>query len=360
MSYAFGHRDPHGTQKPRTAILCAFISYCIIQASWLALVDGPVPEFRDPEFAYKMAELRRLRQEQTGKPLCLVLGSSRAGVGICPAALRDEDIHHHEPLVFNLALTGAGPITELIALRRALAAGIHPDYALIEIMPALLGENGTWGEARWIDTSRLTFKDFMIWRKYTGSRREVTQSWVLNRLAPIYSQRYAIMSGLAPGWLPWTCRQDGYRAVDHFGWIRFGRESASDVERQEALHAAQNQYSSGLAHFSLNPKTLKALHELLSLCQSQHIRCGLLLMPEGFEFQSMYPANARRAIDGYLSDLTREFQIPLFDTRDWMPETAFADSHHLLPKEAAVFTHKLEHEALTPLFANDARAALSN
>jgi hypothetical protein len=55
-------------------------------------------------------------------------------------------------------------------------------------------------------------------------------------------------------------------------------------------------------------------------------------------------------IDGYLQGLNREYQAPLIDTRGWMPDGAFLDSHHLLPPGAKLFSQRFEQDILQPMF----------
>ena len=55
--------------------------------------------------------------------LVLVLGSSRVAYGVRPGVVPDTP---QGPVVVNLALAGSGPVMELMALRRALAAGLRP------------------------------------------------------------------------------------------------------------------------------------------------------------------------------------------------------------------------------------------
>src|SRR5439155_24598779 len=59
-------------------------------------------------------------------------------------------------LPFNYSHTGAGPLLELVTVRRLLDAGIRPDWLVIEVMPAYLAINpnrsfvlGALGTADW-------------------------------------------------------------------------------------------------------------------------------------------------------------------------------------------------------------------
>jgi hypothetical protein len=93
----------------------------------------------------------------------------------------------------------------------------------------------------------------------------------------------------------------------------------------------------------------RAMRELLELCRGQGIAVALLLTPEGSAFQSWYSPEARRCVDDYCDALSREYGVPLIDGRDWLDDTAFADSHHVTLGGAAAFTLRLGREVLQPL-----------
>ena len=46
------------------------------------------------------------------------------------------------PVVFNYGILGAGPVLELLTLRRLLADGVHPDCIIVEAWPYIIGIPG--------------------------------------------------------------------------------------------------------------------------------------------------------------------------------------------------------------------------
>src|SRR5262249_38117135 len=77
----------------------------VLESSW---------DFRDPEYAAKLERVRaRLGERPGARPLVVLLGSSRTGVGIRPDRLPPlRTPSGEEPLVFNAALCGSGPTME--------------------------------------------------------------------------------------------------------------------------------------------------------------------------------------------------------------------------------------------------------
>ena len=48
-----------------------------------------IPELRDPEFAYKLYNLRARMAEAPGRPLVLIMGSSLSDTGLSPVAMME-------------------------------------------------------------------------------------------------------------------------------------------------------------------------------------------------------------------------------------------------------------------------------
>ena len=60
-------------------------------------------------------------------------------------------------------------------------------------------------------------------------------------------------------------------------------------------------------------------------------------------------------VDAYLNQLRRDLDLPVLDTRRWVPDSGFSDGFHLYPEAAAAYTERLGREALSPLLRNEAQ-----
>jgi hypothetical protein len=321
--------------------------YIGAQAALLAITNRWLPTLRDPEYGSKLARLRQRLAEEPHRELILILGSSRSGYGFRPEVVPAwQSGEGNAPLVFNFALTGSGPILELICLRRLLAAGIHPARVLIEVLPPTLYQEGAWSEIAWLNLNRLSWDDVQLLRRYTEQPRQFCFNWVRAHVAPCFAQRFCIMSRYAAGWLPWETRQDIWLGLDRSGWMIYPHTLLDAAGQRRALEFARHQYAAPLTHFHLTPVADHALRELLSLCRGENIKAALVLMPEGTIFQSWYPPAARAEIDAYLASLSRAYGVPLVDARSWLPDTAFFDNHHLHPDGATAFTERFAREVL--------------
>ncbi|HXT58105.1 MAG TPA: DUF1574 family protein, partial [Pirellulales bacterium] len=110
-----------------------------MQLALAVAIDQWAPELRDPEFGQKLARLRSLCAEFPDRPLVLVLGSSRSDYGVCPGAIERAWTSQRENIVvFNFAVMGGGPVTELVLFHELLAEGVRPSCVLIEVNPLFL------------------------------------------------------------------------------------------------------------------------------------------------------------------------------------------------------------------------------
>ncbi len=100
-------------------------------------------------------------------------------------------------------------------------------------------------------------------------------------------------------------------------------------------------YRPTLSGFRLGGPACAGLRDLLELCQREHVQAMLVLMPEGRPFRELYRADVWGQIETFLTGLSREFDAPLVNARDWVADEQFTDSHHLLPGGAAAFTERL-------------------
>lgn len=95
-----------------------------------AAVETVRPEWRDPEYGFRLRAAERLCRAHPGRPLVLVVGSSRAQMGVSPAdmGLPDEP---GAPLVANFGYRAATPVGAYLQVRRAEADGLRPRAVLL-------------------------------------------------------------------------------------------------------------------------------------------------------------------------------------------------------------------------------------
>ncbi|HUY33506.1 MAG TPA: hypothetical protein VMV69_12215 [Pirellulales bacterium] len=332
------------TRHSRRALAWALSAFVTAQLllTW-ALENGP-PELRDPEYGRKLALLRqRLAESRPGRPLVLFLGSSRVGVGVRPSLVMDpSNTSPNAPLVFNFAICRAGPVMELLCLRRLLDEGIRPDLLLIEVWSPLMHDRGQL-EADSIATRRLSFSDLARLSRYHRDRRSLFLSWLGERLVPTSTYATEWLRRSAP-WLLGDRRQADldWWGLDAWGWLDIPAfESLGPLplwrRRTESVHRA---YAGALTGpLALRADEDRPLHELLALCRERRIRAALLLMPD--EFLAQYHPAVREGFETYLDELGRRYDAPVLDMRTWVESDGFYDGVHLTHAVADEFSARL-------------------
>ena len=131
---------PPRRRRAARAALVAFVGAAVLlHAAGVLLVDVARPRLRDPEYGLRAEQLRARVAEHPGRPLVLVVGSSRAAMGVKPdswEAARPGMTRARPALVQHASVAGAGPITELLVLNRIYADGFRPAVGAAGVLAA--------------------------------------------------------------------------------------------------------------------------------------------------------------------------------------------------------------------------------
>lgn len=311
------------------------------------------PELADREFGRKLAELRQMRAAAQGRPLVLMLGSSRVATGFRPGCLRPIGAgSEHAPLLFNFAQVGSGPEMALLSLHRLLALRIRPDWVLVEFWPPTWTTQRSLKEfSEQINIAALDWNSVRLLGQYVARPRRLSRDWLAAQWVPLYTNRDLLLHRLAPA-LALKRGEDDRRCrdLDRFGWWSPTLAVDRD-EHQRLVERYRRFYTPRLRNLHVERTPDRALRSLLELCRREGIRASLVVLPEGSEFRTLYPPEALRDVATYLARIERECGVPVIDARRWVGDDGFIDGHHLLPSGATVFTRRLADEILQPLLA---------
>lgn len=362
------------SRRGRAALVWCAASVIGLQAALCGLVDWQ-PSARDPLFGRKLALLRERLEAEPGRPLVLVLGTSRSALGLrfddsdgaeddSNRERTEEEVGDSErPLVFNFGLMGAGPIQELVCLRRLLGAGVRPTKVLVEVHPLLLHEGPGFGELADINVSQLDSADLQVVGRYVYDPPTLYARWWEARLCPAWSHRVALQMNYASTWLD-PDRQHDYGCLERLrpsGWIPHELESVSEELHEKLCEVSVRVYEPAFHDFRVTDKPDRAMREMIERCRLERIEVELFLMPEASQFREGYSADSRDRIAAYLDRLSDKYAVAVHDMSASCADGSFADSHHLLPRGAAEFTRRFEASVLAAapdaaLAANDAAA----
>lgn len=338
---------------PRRALAWGLFFFLAGQAALSLALYGFRPELRDPEYGRKLNALRKQTRLSPGRPLVVVLGSSRVAMGLRPAVLdtAESNADSTQPILFNFSLLGAGPVMELMCLQRLLSDGVRPKKILIECWPPFWHQEGAYAEECRLDINRLTWNDIRCLRPYLSRSRNWFTDCLQAQLCPSFAHRFILLSRWAPGWVAWNSRRDdSWRGLDGWGWLARPRDSMTPEEHWRAVEGARAYYEPVCRDFRLSPISDRAVRDLLELCKREQIPAALLILPESEQFQQWYPKPVRAQVEQYFSELHQSYGVPIVDTRTWMAEEDFIDGFHLLPRSATRYTQRFGREILPRLF----------
>lgn len=338
--------------RARSILAWGAVAMAIAQLS-LSLALELWPQIRYPEYGFKLARLYERMRESSGRPLVVLMGSSRTEVGL-QAEQFDLPAEGQRPLVFNFALSGAGPIQHLMLLEDLLHEGIRPDRLAIEVHPLFLNQLcGALREEARIDVHRLGPADLAVLAQYSEAPAQLRLNWWQCRLVPAHAFRNQLLDCCCPEISAGTKQYGGFSQLSSLGWLPFPRAATKEQQEKMLEHALWEYKDFKLFDFQVTEEPDRATRTLLSLCRDRAIGVTFYIMPEGSEFQVVYPTEARPRVAAYLAKLRQEYDFELYDASGWMSDASFADSHHLLPEAAEEFSQRFGREILAPSMGMD-------
>jgi hypothetical protein len=335
------------------------VSFVGFQIGLYIAVEYWLPQLRDPMYAVRAERLKKRLGETQTRPLSVVmLGSSRAAFGFRGGLVEErlQEAFGRPVVTCNMGCCGTAHLNELILLRRLLAKGVRPDLLMVEVTPPILaGQPHAPREPDWLSPIRFTWEEVNELEKYAPALTSPRREWLKAFPLPWYSRRFEILSWLSPQWVPSKFRSEWGNSDDPSGWSPHFVKDLSPAGHRLGVERARNEYFAFLAWFQITPASGGPLLDLLYLCRAEQIPAALVLMPEGTEFRNFYPSFAWPRVNDFLGLVKQEFSVPVINAREWIPDSGFSDSHHLLPEAATVFSEQLCREALVPLLSANHR-----
>lgn len=302
------------------------------------LLDHGPPHLRDPEYGFRLDSLRARLKEHPDRPLVVVVGSSRTAMGIRPDAVENGS----GPLLFNMSLAGAGPVTQLMILRRLQHDGIHPAAVVLEYWPPFFRGGDGYREDVRLNPTRLRPEDERTVDEFFADPTETKRLMNESRCVPFHAHRKPLMDRFAPGWLPHAERGDAMFAhLDGWGWLP-GREATTAAEREKGWPHIFGYYWPLFRFYAVDATQDRALRACLTYCREQGIAVSLAYLPESERFRSLKTSESVRLADDHLAAIRHDTGVSLIDARAWITDDdRLPDGFHLTRSAAAEFTRRL-------------------
>lgn len=321
----------------RRSVLWGFAAVVSLQLGLSVALERFKPEWRDPEYGLRLRDFQLSPRPQR---LVAILGSSRTQMGLNPAAF---DLPAGVG-AYNFAQSGSGPVQELLTFKRLLAAGVRPDFLLVEVLPPTLSTASP--------VNRVTASERYDWRdtEHLGAYgKSLPAGWLRARLSPWSSSRSVLLSRAGLGFLlPPSARRDFlWKQTRPGGWMPYFYEAVDNDRRENGLRKAHNEYAGCLNDLRIDPAARRAYDELLELAALHGVGVKFFVMPESPRFRSWATPATRDAVNAYLGELAHASGEPVADLSAWqLPERDFADGHHLLRHAADATSTRLPREHL--------------
>jgi hypothetical protein len=345
----------HGKQRARPArafLLTALLAFALLQFVPAAFIEYCWPQLHDPGYTVRVAHLHSRLKNAPAK-LVVMLGSSRALNAVCGSSVETSLAREmgQPVIVYNLATPRAGSLIELLTFARLRDDGIRPDLVLIEVFPALLGLHFT-ADSDWLPVEQLTARDLTLLPRYHLPCRGLRRAWRGGWPVPWYTCRAAILAETLP-YLMRSCEKAWPYCCDASGWMPpITTEITADL-RSQMTAIACDEYTALMKKFDLEGPAPEALRNLLEACSHESIPAALILLPEGPTFQKCYPEGVEARVEAFLAELSRQYGTPVINSRDWLAEEDFMDSHHILANAAPRYTKRLAGELILPMLRHD-------
>jgi hypothetical protein len=81
-SHAAESRPRSRRKSARAAVWYGIAAFALLTAAMATAVDTILPEWRDPEFAVRLEQLRKWKVKAPQRPLVVAFGSSRTQMGV--------------------------------------------------------------------------------------------------------------------------------------------------------------------------------------------------------------------------------------------------------------------------------------
>jgi len=326
-------------------------TFVLATVALTSAVETVKPEWRDPEFGHRLRQLRKWKAEAPNRPLVLILGSSRAQMGISPRAM-DMPNGSNDPLVYNFGYRGASPLWTWLILMRLLDCGIKPEFVVVQLALAECVDHKPAEQQLREWASRLSLADIRRLRPYMVDKWSFSSHWLTTRPAAWSGFSAGIRSELLPRWQSRRLRSEyTWEIMDEYGYVSYPSNQVNAAERDRWMHEAFHIHRRSISGAPISDIVRQVHCDLVARCMAEGIRVGFTWAPESQIYREAYGKGGTRSMTEYTLFLTEELNLTVFPAPVGLAEEHFADGYHLLPGAAKKYSQWLAETHLKPWLA---------
>ncbi len=277
----------HIRRKSRAALVWTLAFFIAGHAALGLFVYLRHPEMCDAEFRIRLRELRARLAEAPGRPLAMIVGSSRTAMGFRPASTgRGTADGEREPVLFNFSMLGAGPVRERMVLRRVLHNGVKPDWLFVEVWAPFLLQRGFFEEGHYIFERDLYWEDVPVMSRLYRRRWDAFTNVFEATVSPSVHYRTFLLVRYAPFLVPPLSSISldfgdlAWEKLDNTGWLPYPFERPGPDGFAQGMEHDKKLTKPLLDEFQISEVADRALRDLLDECRAHGIRVALIILPE--------------------------------------------------------------------------------
>lgn len=301
------------------------------------LVDFCPWRYRFPEGDYLVNHI------PTGdaSPVAITFGNSRFRCGLYAdelGQLAGEALGQSGPVsVYAGAVPAGTAITFYPMLERMLARGAEPKLVLVEISPETVAQYAPWLE---FDTMR-HFNFFQTITAIPDGLRSRSQSRLLSStMVPLYRHNLQLVD-----WLRETVglEPEGEPGVEIARPNRFTK--LLGPKDDPLTDAPMRKW---FRRYRVGGTQVHNMDRLLQLCKDHGIKVLLVGIPVSTRHRAHYTPEVERQYHQYVDSLKSRFGASFMDFSDRIPDSDFADYHHMVEQGGVLFTRIVAQEYFIP------------
>jgi hypothetical protein len=326
------------------------VAFAAVTLALVVAAESVKPEWRDPEYGHRLRAAKRWQRERPDRPLVLVLGSSRAQMGVSPATMDFPD-EPGSPLVYNFGYRRADPILVWLQLERLLDDGLRPRAVLVMVSDdEIRSVEPPDGVVRhW--ASRFSIADLGRLESYAIEPTAFRQRGG-TRQNPWVARRPALVTDLPDGWRGGDPIHTGaWERMDRYGFSPFPTKIITPATRAAVMDSLR-QFHTTLTDTELPPPiAVRVYQDLIARCRTAGVAIAACWAPDSPSGRAVYTPQARATRAIRARALTDALGIPIFPTPDELTDDDFADGYHLCASGARKYSRWLADSHLKPWLA---------